>query len=177
MAVLLNQTGNLRLRLDLTGRRSDGVRAPASLSFEAALERYEHAREGGLEEHGFVPLVALAGAPLLDLDLIALLEQLEALLAAARGGGQGEAALAASASPALALRLAGGPEAFFVEAGLDLHAVLEPVGGQRSPPGEDLALFRFAAHQRAVLAFCAGLLDDFARFPTDPSRVDPGRAE
>jgi hypothetical protein len=40
--------------------------------------------------------------------------------------------------------------------------------------GADLALYRFAANKRAALAFCAGLLEEFARFPTDPSKVNPG---
>jgi hypothetical protein len=61
-----------------------------------------------------------------------------------------------------------------VEAGLDLRTLLEPVGGQSGEPASDVALFRFFANARAVVAFCAALLDEFARFPTDPSRVSPG---
>ena len=63
-----------------------------------------------------------------------------------------------------------------VEAGLDLASLLEPVGGQSGGPGSDVALFRFFANGRAVVAFCAALLEEFGRFPTDPSSVSPGEA-
>lgn len=171
MAVLLNQASNLRLRLELSARSSDGVRSPAALQAEAAVERYRHRPTTG--EHAFVPLLRLPLVTLLDLDLIGFLEQLEALLEAGRPGG---AALEPSDGAALALRVSGGPEAYQIEAGLDLRSLLEPVGGQSGEPGTDVALFRFFANGRAVVAFCAALLEEFARFPTDPSRVSPGEA-
>ena len=171
MAVLLNQASNLRLRLDLTARSSDGVRTPAALRAEAAMERYRHRPTTG--EHAFVPLLRLPEVTLLDLDLIQFLEQLEALLQAGQPGG---AALESTAGAALALRVSGGPEAYQIEAGLDLRTLLEPVGGQSGGPASDVALFRFFANGRAVVAFCASLLEEFARFPTDPSRVAPGDA-
>jgi hypothetical protein len=74
----------------------------------------------------------------------------------------------------LALRVSGGPDAYQVEAGFDLRTLLEPVGGQSGEPGSDVALIRFFANGRAIVAFCAGLLEEFARFPTDPSKVAPG---
>ncbi len=169
MAVLLNQASNLRFRLDLVRRLSDGVHAPAALEMEAAVERYRHRPTTG--EHAFVPLLRIPKATILDLDLIRFLEQLEALLG---GGGPGAAALEASVDAALGLRLTGGPEAFQVEAGIDLRAVLEPVGGQSGDAGSDVALVRFFANARAAVAFCASLLDEFARFPTDPSKVSRG---
>ena len=171
MAVLLNQASNLRLRLDLLARSSDGARTPAALRAEAAVERYRHRPTTG--EHAFVPLLRLPQVTLLDLDLIQFLEQLEALLETGQPGG---AALESSADTALALRVSGGPEAYQVEAGLDLRTLLEPVGGQSGGPGSDVALFRFFANGRAVVAFCASLVSEFARFPTDPSRVEPGEA-
>jgi len=171
VAVLLNQASNLRLRLELSARASDGVRGPAALQAEAAVERYRHRPTTG--EHAFVPLLRLPQVTLLDLDLIHFLEQLEALLEAGQPGG---AALEPSAGAALALRVTGGPDAYQIEAGLDLRSLLEPVGGQSGEPGADVALFRFFANGRAVVAFCAALLEDFARFPTDPSRVSPGEA-
>jgi len=171
VAVLLNQASNLRLRLELSARSSDGVRSPAALQGEAAVERYRHRPTTG--EHAFVPLLRLPLVTLLDLDLIGFLEQLEALLEAGRPGG---AALEPSDGAALALRVSGGPEAYQIEAGLDLRSLLEPVGGQSGEPGTDVALFRFFANGRAVVAFCAALLEEFARFPTDPSRVSPGEA-
>jgi len=171
VAVLLNQASNLRLRLELSARSSDGVRSPAALQAEAAVERYRHRPTTG--EHAFVPLLRLPLVTLLDLDLIGFLEQLEALLEAGRPGG---AALEPSDGAALALRVSGGPEAYQIEAGLDLRSLLEPVGGQSGEPGTDVALFRFFANGRAVVAFCAALLEEFARFPTDPSRVSPGEA-
>jgi hypothetical protein len=171
VAVLLNQASNLRFRLELSSRASDGVRSPAALRAEAAMERYRHRPTTG--EHAFVPLLRLAEVTVLDLDLIQFLEQLEAVL---ESGQPGSAALEPSTGAALALRISGGPEAYQIEAGLDLRGVLEPVGGQSGDPGSDVALFRFFANGRAVVAFCAGLLDDFARFPTDPSRVSPGEA-
>jgi hypothetical protein len=171
VAALLNQASNLRFRLDLVQRLSDGVHTPAALEMEAAVERYRHRPTTG--EHAFVPLLRIPKVTLLDLDLIRFLEQLEALL---ESGEQGAASLEASADTAVGLRLTGGPEAFQVEAGLDLRAVLEPVGGQSSAAGSDVALVRFFANARAVVAFCASLLDEFARFPTDPSKVSRGEA-
>ena len=169
MAVLLNQASNLRFRLEVSARSSDGVRSPAALQAEAAVERYRHRPTTG--EHAFVPVLRLPLVTVLDLDLIRFLEQLEAALQA---GGPGGAALEPSAEAALALRVTGGPDTYQVEAGLDLRSLLEPVGGQSGEPGSDVALFRFFATGRAVVAFCAGLLEEFARFPTDPSRVSPG---
>lgn len=178
MAVLLNQASNLRLRLELLERLSDGVHEPASLRMAVAVERYRHGARG--EAHGFVPLVEVPRATLLDLDLIRFLHALEDLLARALPGaaaeaGQGEAGLEASVDPAIGLRIAGGPEAFQVEAGIDLLNLLEPVGGQQGERGRDLSLFRFDANARAVAAFCAALIGEFQRFPTDPSRVSPGQ--
>jgi hypothetical protein len=169
VAVLLNQASNLRFRLELSARSSDGVRSPAALQAQAAVERYRHRPTTG--EHGFVPLLRLPQVTVLDLDLIRFLQELEALL---EPGGRGGAALEPSADAALALRVTGGPDVYQVEAGLDLRSLLEPVGGQSGEPGSDVALFRFFANARAVVAFCSGLLEDFARFPTDPSRVSPG---
>lgn len=182
MAVLLNQASNLRLRLELLERLSDGVLAPASLRMAVAVERYRHGARG---EHGFAPLVEVPRATLLDLDLIRFLHELEDLLARALPGAEGrgeaaaeappEAGLEASVDPAIGLRIAGGPEAYQVEAGIDLLNLLEPVGGQQGERGRDLSLFRFDANARAVAAFCAGLIAEFQRFPTDPSRVSPGQ--
>ncbi len=171
MAVLLNQASNLRFRLELSSRSSDGVRSPAALLAEVAVERYRHRPTTG--EHAFVTLLRLPQVTLLDLELIQFLEQLEALLEAGQPGG---AALEPTAGSALALRVTGGPEAYQIEAGLDLRSLLEAVGGQAGEPGSDVALFRFFANGRAVVAFCATLLEEFARFPTDPSRVSPGEA-
>ena len=58
--------------------------------------------------------------------------------------------------------------------GIDLLNVLEPLGGVSGERGSDLALYRFVANKRAALAFCAALVDEFAKFPTDPSQVNPG---
>jgi hypothetical protein len=171
VAVLLNQASNLRFRLDLLGRISDGVDAPASLEMEAAVERYRRGANAA-----FVRVLELR-ATLLDLDLIRFLEALESALDRAQRGESSEGiALEASKEPTVGVRLAGGPEAFQAEIGIDLSRVLDPVGGAGSEPGADLALFRFFANGRAVLAFCEGLLADFARFPTDPSRVAKGSA-
>src|SRR5947208_16712576 len=120
MAVLLNQTSNLRLRLALSRRLSDGVLRPASLEFGAAVERYKHIASGERGEHRFVPLVALADKPLLDMDLIGFLQSLEALLV-----GQAEgAALEPSTEPSIGVRASGGPEALLIEGGIDLSALL-----------------------------------------------------
>ena len=169
MAVLLNQASNLRFRLDFSRRISDGVRSPAALEAEAAIERYRHRPTTG--EHAFVPLLRLPQVTVLDLDLIQFLEHLEALLESGKPGG---AALEGTGAAALGLRISGGPEAFQIEAGLDLMTLLESVGEQTSEPGSNVALVRFFANGRAVVAFCAALLEAFARFPTDPSRVSPG---
>jgi len=172
MAVLLNQVSNLRFRLDLVTRKSDGTIEPASLEASFAVERYKHIAAGERGEHRFVPLIALAGRTLLDMDVITFLTALEAAL----GGPGGAAALEASAEPSLALRVAGGPEAYLVEVGIDLLGLLEPVAGDRGSAGGDLALFRFTANARAVAAFCTALIEEFGRFPTDPSKVRPGDA-
>ncbi len=164
MAVLLNQTSNLRTRIDLLRRLSDGTRGPASLEMRVSVDRYRH------QGHDFVPLLEVPQATLLDLDLIQFLQALEELL-----DGKAElAALEASVDPAIGLRVAGGPEAFLVEVGVDLLNVLEPLGGASGERGADLALYRFVANQKAAVSFCAALIDEFARFPTDPSRVNPG---
>jgi hypothetical protein len=170
VAVLFNQTSNLRFRIELVRRTSEGITSPASLAMEAYVERYRH--EPRL---GFTPLLAVPKATLLDLDLIRFLESLEEMLEAVHGGDPGRiAALEASVEPTVAIRIGGGPEAFQVEVGIDLLNVLEPVAGVQGERGADLALFRFFANGRAVLAFCNGLLEEFARFPTDPSKVAKG---
>lgn len=171
MAVLLNQASNLRFRLEMTRRISDGVQAPAALEVEVAVERYRHRPTTG--EHTFVSLLRLPQATVLDLDLIQFLENLEALLESREPGG---VALEGSSGAAVGLRISGGPEAYQVEAGLDLRPLLETVGGQSSEAGSDVALIRFFANGRAVVAFCAALLEEFAKFPTDPSQVSPGEA-
>jgi hypothetical protein len=167
VAVLLNQTSNLRLRIELVRRLSDGTIKPASLEMRVGVDRYEH-RPGG--EHAFVAMLDVARATLLDMDLIEFLQALEELLE----GRVETAALEASVDPAIGLRLQGGPEAFLVEVGIDLLNVLEKVGGISGERGADLALYRFAVNKRAALAFCAGLIEEFERFPTDPSAVKPG---
>ena len=171
MAVLLNQASNLRFRLEIARRLSDGVLSPAALEVEVAVERYRHRPTTG--EHAFVPLLRLPQATLLDLDLIHHLEQLEVLL---QSGSAGAAALEGTAGSPLALRVTGGPDAYQVEAGFDLRPLLEPVGGQSGEPGSDAALIRFFANARAIVAFCAALIEEFARFPTDPTKVSPGEA-
>ena len=167
MAVLLNQTSNLRVRLSLLRRVSDGTTKPASLEMQVGVDRYEH-RPGG--EHAFVPMLEVKRAALLDMDLIQFLQSLEELL----DGRVQEAALEASVDPAIGLRLQGGPEAFLAEVGIDLLNVLEAVGGLAGDRGSDLALYRFVVNKRAALAFCASLIQEFAEFPTDPRAVKPG---
>jgi hypothetical protein len=178
VAILLNQTSNLRLRLELLARLSDGVLQPASLQIAAAVERYQHARPGRHAESGFAEVVTLAKATLLDLDLIDFLQALEALLERldhpVEGAEPLHAALEPASEPSLALRIAAGPGVAQVEAGLDLRAVLEPIGGRRGEPGHDLALFRFFADPRPLASFCAQLIEEFQRFPTDPSKVAKG---
>jgi hypothetical protein len=172
VAVLLNQASNLRFRLDLVSRISDGVLSPAALEAEAAVERY---RRG--PNPGYMRILELR-TPLLDLDIIRFLEALEAALERGQRGEAGEgAALEASQQPIVAVRIDGGPDAFQVEVGIDLSRVLEQVAGTGSESGADLALFRFFANGRAVLAFCNALVAEFARFPTDPSRVAKGPPE
>jgi hypothetical protein len=164
MAVLLNQTSNLRVCIELLRRLSDGTASPAALEMRVSVDRYLH------QGHGFSPLLEVPRATLLDMDLIQFLQQLEELL-----DGRGElAALEASVDPVIGLRLLGGPEAFQVELGVDLLNILEPLGGIAGERGADLALYRFIANQRAALSFCGALIDEFAKFPTDPSRVRPG---
>jgi len=167
MAVLLNQTSNLRFRIELLRRLSDGTTRPASLEMRVGLDRYQH-RAGS--EHAFVPMLDVPRATLLDMDLIQFLQALEELL----DGRVQTAALEASVDPAIGLRLQGGPDAFLVEVGVDLLNVLEQVGDLAGERGADLALYRFAANKRAALAFCAGLIQEFEGFPTDPSAVSPG---
>lgn len=164
MAVLLNQTSNLRARIELVRRLSDGLRSPASLEMRVSVDRYRH------EGHAFVPLLEVPRATLLDMDLIQFLQALEEML----DGRREEAALEASVDPAIGLRFSGGPEAFLVELGVDLLNVLEPLGGVAGERGADLALYRFVSNKRAALAFCAGLIEEFGEFPTDPSGVNPG---
>jgi hypothetical protein len=188
MAVLLNQTSNLRLRLEILARISDGVSSPAALQMAVAIEHYRHAAPGARTEHGYVATLEVPRATLLDLDLINFLHALEGLLARqspaagaadpyaqpAPEGPLPEAALEASVDPAIGLRIMGGPEAYAIEVGIDLLNVLEPVGGQSGERGADLALFRFYSNARAVLAFCSSLIAEYQQYPTDPSRVAKG---
>jgi len=167
MAVLLNQTSNLRFRIELLRRLSDGTTKPASLEMRVGLDRYQH-RAGG--QHAFVPMLDVPRATLLDMDLIEFLQALEELL----DGRAQTAAFEASVDPAIGLRLQGGPEAFLVEAGVDLLNVLEQVGELAGERGADLALYRFAVNKRAALAFCSALIEEFGAFPTDPSAVSRG---
>jgi hypothetical protein len=167
MAVLLNQASNLRFRIELLRRLSDGTTRPASLEMRVGLDRYQH-RAGA--EHGFVPMLDVPRATLLDMDLIQFLQGLEELL----DGRAETAAFEATVDPAIGLRLQGGPEAFLVEVGVDLLNVLEQVGDMAGERGADLALYRFVANKRALLAFCASLIQEFSAFPTDPSAVKPG---
>jgi len=167
MAVLLNQTSNLRLRIELLRRISDGTTRPASLEMRVGVDRYQH-QPGG--KHAFAPMLEVPRATLLDMDLIQFIQALEELL----DGRAQTAALEASVDPAIGLRLQGGPEAFLVEVGIDLLNVLEQVGGMAGERGADLALYRFAVNKRAALAFCSGLIEAFDAFPTDPSAVRPG---
>ncbi len=183
MAVLLNQTSNLQLRLELRRRLSDGVRTAAALEMSVAVERYLN------DGHRFAPLLSVPAATLLDMDLIHFLQQLEDLLGhpeqppvptldgAATEGLTPAAALEASVDPAIGVRIIGGPDAFLVEIGIDLLNILELVGGAQGERGADLALFRFFANARAVVAFCGALLAEFAQFPTDPAAVNPGVAQ
>jgi hypothetical protein len=97
--------------------------------------------------------------------IVHFLESLEEMLDAVEEGAEPRtAALEASGEPPVAIRIGGGPAAFQVEVGIDLLHVLESVGGLEGARGDDLALFRFFANKRAVLAFCQGLLEEFARF-------------
>jgi hypothetical protein len=162
MAVLLNQTSNLRARVELRRRLSDGARSPASLEMSLWVERYQ--------KPGFTPLLEVERATLLDMDLIQFLQALEEML----DGRTQNAALEASIDPAIGLRFAGGPEAFLVELGVDLLPILGTVGDMAGERGTDLVLYRFQVNQRAALAFCSGLIEEFARFPTDPGKVHPG---
>src|SRR5205814_1279127 len=85
------------------------------------------------------------------------------------------AALKPSVKPSLGLRITrSAPGAFLIELGIDLIALLEPMGGAASPPGADLALFRFPATLHGIASFQQQLLSEFAGFPTDPSRVSAG---
>lgn len=177
MAVLLNETSNLRLRVELVQRLSDGAVRPASLEMLFAVERYKPITSGLGGEHRFVPMISIAGKPLLDLDLIQFFEAADALLQNLEGAPP-LASLEASVEPSLALRIArGGPGSFLIEVGIDLHALLEPIGEVRSEPGADLAMFRFPATNRGVVTFFQALLAEFARFPTDPSKVLAGRPD
>src|SRR5260221_5417807 len=116
MAVLLNQTSNLRARVELVRRLSDGLRSPASLEMRVAVDRYAH------DGHAFVPLLEVKKATLLDMDLIQFLQTLEELL-----DGRAElAALEASVDPAIGLRFTGGARAVLGGAGLELLDVIEP---------------------------------------------------
>ncbi|MFL5421175.1 MAG: hypothetical protein ACJ79Y_10455, partial [Myxococcales bacterium] len=81
MAVLLNQSSNLRFRMELKRRISEGITSPASLGIAAYVERYRHE-----PEHGFATLLAVEKATLLDLDLIRFLESLEDMLEAVQEG-------------------------------------------------------------------------------------------
>src|SRR5207248_11580236 len=104
MAVLLNQTSNLRLRIELLRRISDGTTKPASLEMRVGVDRYQH-QPGG--KHDFAPMLDVERATLLDMDLIQFLQALEELLE----GRPQTAALEPGVNPAIGRRLQAGPAA------------------------------------------------------------------
>src|SRR5260370_42585838 len=73
MAVLLNQTSNLRVRIELLKRLSDGSRAPASLEMQVGVERYEN------RHPRFAPLILGQRPTQPDMDRIQVLQSAEQL--------------------------------------------------------------------------------------------------
>src|SRR3954465_3052789 len=98
MAGALNQPANLRARIELVRRLSDGLRSPASLEMRVSVDRYRH------EGHAFVPPLEVPKAPPLDMDPIQFLQAVEELLDAKVE----VAALEASVDPSIGLRFTGG---------------------------------------------------------------------
>src|SRR2546430_3528972 len=162
MAVLLNQTSNLRLRIELLRRISDGTTRPASLEMRVGVDRYQH-QPGG--KHAFAPMLEVPRATLLDMDLIQFIQALEELL----DGRAQTAAFEASVDPAIGLRLQGGPEAFLVEAGVDLLNVLGQVGGGARWRGVELALYRFTVNKPTPPPFRPSRILGLRAFPSRPT--------
>lgn len=191
MAVLLNDVSNLRFRLELTRRLDPGITRPAMLSAQASVDRFRHKPD---LEHVFEPLLDMGEHSILDLDVIRLLEELERLLVGtvaqvqfqpvppdarvmspkphAWERGEPDEAV----RPPFALQLVGVPGGMVIEVGIDMALCLEPIGGLAVPPERDFVLFRYATTLDALRGFIIGLSEEYARFPTDPSKVDKGPA-
>jgi len=173
VAVLLNEGSNLCLRLEPRTREHDGTRGPASIRCTLAVEANRHRPDG---EHAFERLLGTDSALVLDLDVICLVESLEALLS----GASAQADFASAVAPGFGVRVerregadASEPACpYVVEAGVDLAHVLEGIGGAPVQPGTDLALFRFPATARALAAFASRLAAEYGRFPTE-TRTNP----
>lgn len=191
MAVLLNDVSNMRFRLELVRRIDPGVSRPAALEAQASVDRFRHQPD---LEHRFEPVLDLGGHAVLDLDVIRLLEEVDRLYGgelgelvfqplppdaaamAPRPHGWQPGAAAEPPRPPFALRILAVAGGLVVEIGLDLALCLEPLGGLAVPPGRDLALFRYATTRDALRGFAIGLAEEYARFPTDPSRIEKGPA-
>jgi hypothetical protein len=147
MALLANDTGALRLRLELVQRERA---APGRVLASAALE---HLDRGDLEHWPLVRLPPLWLAPGLA---EALADGVDALV---RGDAPGFSWQAGEGGP-LGLQVSrtpGAPGGLQVEFGADLARFLEEVAGPAARPGAELALFRFGTTQAALVVFGASL--------------------
>ncbi len=179
MAILLNESSALRFRLDLHARESLGINTPASLVFNAAMEVYRHAAGA---EPAFVPSVEISHKVLLDVDLLTFLERCAAL--AERD--VDEVSWETTNAPHFGVRIVrpeldeagnASPDGLYLcEVGIDLAGVEEAVQGAAPAYGVDLALFRFVTAERPLAQFVQALIEEYDRFPTDPSKVERGSA-
>jgi len=152
MAELRNDSGSLRLALDLAG----GAPTPPALPGEqgegwllASARLQTHDRRDG----EWWPLV---GLPVIYLSRCSLEELLRALRALLQGGSPGFAWRPGD-DALIGLQLSATPAGAAVEVGLDLGAFLAEVAGVPRRPGAELSLFRFLAAQADLVRFSDAL--------------------
>jgi hypothetical protein len=150
MAHLPNDTGSLRLALDLLGGAAPPApeeRGAGWLIASARLQTYDR-RDGE-----WWPLI---GLPVIHLARSSAEELLRALRRILQGSAPGFAWRSGD-DALVGLQLSATPTGAAVEVGLDLGAFLAEVAGAPRRPGAELSLFRFAAAQGDLVRFSDAL--------------------
>lgn len=163
MAVLPNETKNLRFFLDLVDREVLPLipgRPPPS-SDDARLLGTTGVEFFDRRDQAFWPFIRLPVIYLNGTDGTALVSSIRDLCAMKtpgfvfRAGVQGE----------LALQLARHAKGFIIEVGLDLAAYLLETSGVQGEIGRELALFRFHTTTAELVKFADSLKQDLEKLP------------
>ncbi|HEX9289080.1 MAG TPA: hypothetical protein VF904_06115 [Anaeromyxobacteraceae bacterium] len=148
MAELRNDSGALRLGLELVAQEGEPAGAAAGRLLATAGLEYHDRRDGE-----WWPLVRLPPLHLPAPAVERLVADLTSLLAGASQG----FAWRAEDDAAIALQLGAVPDGAVVEVGVDLGAFLADTAGVPRRPEAELALFRFRAAQPELVRFSDAL--------------------